>query len=123
MSSADPGAFPMPGDLVPGAPPPLRGWPAAPPESTKPESTKPESTKPESTKLEPTTLEPTKLEPTTLEPTGAPAGAEPQSLGVPAHRSGGSAVLIGVSLVGVALACGALLVRGIRRRPRASAAP
>ncbi|MDT7671003.1 MAG: hypothetical protein QOC74_3786, partial [Pseudonocardiales bacterium] len=97
MNGTDPAAFPMPGDLVPGAPPPLRGWPAAPLESTKPDSTT----------LEPTALEPTTPEPTALEPTGAPAGAEPQSPGVPAHRSGGSAVLIGVSLVGVALACGA----------------
>ncbi|HTF46673.1 MAG TPA: hypothetical protein VK735_04405 [Pseudonocardia sp.] len=77
-------AFPMPGDAVPGAPPPLRGWPT------------------------PTTR--TSDEPAIS--TGGVPGTDSHSSGAGAHWT----VLLTVSVAGFALACGALLGRGLRRR-------
>jgi len=77
-------AFPMPGDAVPGAPPPLRGWPTPTPQ--------------------------TRDEPAIS--TGAATGPDSQSSGAGAHWT----VLLTVSVAGFALACGALLARGLRRR-------
>ena len=76
-------AFPMPGDAVPGAPPPLRGWPA-----------------PTTTRDEPAIS------------TGAATGPDSHSSGAGAHWT----VLLTVSVAGLALAFGALLARGLRRR-------
>jgi len=77
-------AFPMPGDAVPGAPPPLRGWPVP-------------------------TIH-TRDQPAVS--TGGATGTDAHSSGAGPHRT----VLLTVSVVGCALACGALLARGLMAR-------
>ena len=108
MTAAPGSTYPLPGDAVPGAPPPLRGWPTDR-SGSAPASESASVSESESANPEPPGEG--------ASPASGGAGLDPQFRSGAARWAGGSGWLW-FPLAGVALAGGGLLVRGLRRRLR-----